>query len=280
MTSYSRLSIAEVEIDITVDSLPCSFGFSHPSQATLTIESFPNSRNYTNIEPIPKHNLKHQHINMAELPPPPYQEYDDEKLKPMDADIDVKSVSSGASSISDNDNGTRTLHAYHKNWFGREGKIYDSDKQTVLYEIAQRNRKPQLTVRDPTSQSTVGTLEFSNWARRMDADVRGNKFTLNGTKGKVSWKNVDIHYDSAAFGQAMTWKRTTIWVVMPITLVDKNEVPVARFEPVCAKKKFGRVQLLRGDLSQDQIDEVVFTGMAVYMDTKFYETQNAAASAS
>ena len=207
---------------------------------------------------------------MDQAPPPPYNVYDNEKLKP--ADIDIKSVSSSESTS----NSGRTLHVYHDNWKGRDGKIYDSDKQTVLYEITQKCRKPQLTVREPSSQNTIGILEFSTWARRMSADVRGNQFGLGTNK---SWKNVDVHYDSPAFSQPMTWKRSTIWVVLAITLVDEHQVPVARFEPVCARKKFGRVQLLRGDLSQDQIDEVVFTGLAVMQDTYFYTTQYAGTAA-
>lgn len=176
-------------------------------------------------------------------------------------DIDVKSVSS-SECISDEG---RTLHVYHDNWKGRDGKIYDSNKQTVLYEIALRNRKPQLTVREPSSQSTIGTLEFHTWSSKMDADVRGNKFSLN--TAKVCWKSVDVHYDSPAFAQAMTWKQSTIWAVLAITLVDENNVPVARFEQVTAKRKFGRVRLLRCDLSQGQIDEIVCTGLAVMQDT-------------
>ena len=209
---------------------------------------------------------------MEQMPPPPYNEHDTEKLKPTD--IDVKSVSPSGHIL---DDGGRTLHVYHDNWKGRAGKIYDADKQTVLYEIAQRCRKPQLTVREPSSQSTIGTLEFHTWSRKMDADFRGNKFGLNTSK--MCWKGVDVHYDSSAFAQPMTWKRSTIWVLLAITLVDENQVPVARFEPVMARKKFGRVQLLRGDLSQDQIDEVVFTGLSVMQDTYYYTTQYAAAAA-
>jgi hypothetical protein len=65
----------------------------------------------------------------------------------------------------------------------------------------------------------------------------------------------------------MTWKQSTIWAVLAITLVDENNVPVARFEQVTAKRKFGRVRLLRCDLSQGQIDEIVCTGLAVMQDT-------------
>ncbi len=203
--------------------------------------------------------------------PPPYETFDSEKLKPMD--IDVQSVSS-TECVSEEG---RTLHVYHDNWKGRDGKIYDSDKKTVLYEIAQRNRKPQLTVRDPTSQQTVGTLDFATWTRKMEASLHGAKFGLSTSK--ASWKSVDVHYDSPAFQQQMTWKRSTIWVVLAITLQSESGVDIARFEPVMAKRKFGRVQLLQGDLTQDQIDEIVFTGLGVMQDTYFHTTQNAGVAA-
>lgn len=112
----------------------------------------------------------------------------------------------------------------------------------------------------------------------MEGDLRGNKFPMSTSK--ACWKSVDVHYDSPAFQQPMTWKRTTIWVVLAITLQTASGVDIARFEPVMAKRKFGRVQLLQGDLTQDQIDEIVFTGLSVMQDTYFYTTQNAAVAAS
>jgi hypothetical protein len=111
----------------------------------------------------------------------------------------------------------------------------------------------------------------------MQADLRGNKFPL--ATSKACWKSVDVHYDSPAFQQLMTWKRSTIWVVLAITLQSSSGVDIARFEPVNAKRKFGRVQLLQGDLTQEQVDEIVFTGLSVMQDTYFYTTQNAAAAA-
>jgi hypothetical protein len=64
-----------------------------------------------------------------------------------------------------------------------------------------------------------------------------------------------------------------------MTLQSSSGVDIARFEPVMAKRKFGCVQLLQGDLTQEQVDEIVFTGLSVMQDTNFYTTQNAAAAA-
>lgn len=66
---------------------------------------------------------------------------------------------------------------------------------------------------------------------------------------------------------------------MNTTLVDSNGAEVARFEPVVAKRKFGRIQLLRSDLTQNQIDEIVFTGLAVFQDTTYYTAQYAGSGA-
>ena len=216
-------------------------------------------------------------------PPPPYESFnmaqsaphdsfDNEKLKPLGVDVDVQSV---ASSEYLPDNG-RTLHVYHDNWKGRDGKIYDDDKETVLYSIAQRNRSPQLTVRDANSDE-IATLSFHTWSRKMDATLRGNMFRLD--TAKACWKGVDVHYDSPAFSAPMTWKRKTIWMVLAITLVDEWGVAVAKFSPVVAKRKFGRIQLYRNDLTQSQIDEIVFTGLSVMQDTYFYVGQYAGATA-
>jgi hypothetical protein len=202
----------------------------------------------------------------------PYEPYDNEKLKPLDVDVDVKSV---ASSDYLPENG-RTLHVYHDNWKGRDGKIYDDDKETVLYSIAQRNRSPQLTVRGPNSDE-IATLSFHTWSRKMDATFRGNMFRLGSSK--ACWKGVDVHYDSPAFQAPMTWKRKTIWTVLAINLVDEYGVAVAKFSPVVAKRKFGRIQLFRGDLTQSQIDEIVFTGLSVMQDTYFYVGQYAGSTA-
>lgn len=147
----------------------------------------------------------------------------------------------------------------------------------VWLGIAQRNRKPQLTVREPGNQDAIATLEFHTWSRKMDADVRGEKFPLSSSK--LCWKSVDVHYESPVFRQAMTWKRSTIWVVLAITLADAQGSQIARFEPVLARKKFGRIHLFRDDLTRDQVDEVVFTGLSVMQDTYFYTTQQAGSAA-
>lgn len=217
-------------------------------------------------------------FSMAQTSPPPAYSHppqDDGFLKPKDMDIDVQSIASGASSEFFPENG-RTLHVYHDNWKGRDGKIYDADKETVLYSIAQRMRSPQLTVRDPSGQD-IATLSFHTWSRKMDASFRGNDFRLKTSN--LCWKSVDVDYDSPAFQAHMTWKRKTIWMVLSITLVDENNVAIAKFSPVVAKRKFGRIQLFRGDLTQSQIDEIVFTGLSVMQDTYFYTSQYAGSSA-
>ena len=184
--------------------------------------------------------------------PPPYEAFDSEKLKPMD--VDVQSVSS-TEYISEEG---QTLHVYHDNWKGRDGKIYDSDKRTVLYEIAQRNRKPQLTVREPSTQATIGTLEFHTWSRKMDADLRGNKFPL-GTS-KMCWKSVDVHYNSPAFSQPMRWKRSTIWVVLSTTLLDLERCRSREIRTSDGEAEVWPSPLLRSDLTKIRLMRLCLLG--------------------
>lgn len=97
----------------------------------------------------------------------------------------------------------------------------------------------------------------------MDVDFRGNKFPLSTSK-QGGFKPNNISYDSPSFNQAMTWE----WVRHPslpvIELVDSQHGRIARFESVVAKKKIGRIHLLKDDLQQEQVDEIVFTALSVF----------------
>lgn len=201
-------------------------------------------------------------------------DYTNSGLKPKEIDVDVQSVSSVTSSTY-NPDGPRIFHCYNDSWISSGGKIYDTDKSTCLYDYTLKCRKPQVTIRNHDSGNEVGKLEFSTWTRKMHAEVDGTDFDLTNRALK-SWKSCDVEYQSQAFGQKMTWKRSTIWVLVTITLLDENQLPIAKFTPVTARKKLGRIEFM-GDreLTQEQIDEVVFTGMSVMQDTYFWTTQNA-----
>ena len=153
----------------------------------------------------------------------------------------------------------------------------DEDKGTLLYEMDLRNRRPQITVRraEPNNE-TVGTVNFHPLNRKVDLQVHDQSFRL---KSK-NWKYCDLQWESAPFGgQTLTWQRQTMWVVLDHLLLDENNLPVAKFSPTCSMKKAGRIELMDGGMSQEQLDEVVITGMAVMQDTKYYTCVNAGAAA-
>ena len=210
---------------------------------------------------------------MEQQPPPPYDfidsdNYDDKILKPDD--VDVHSISSAGSQHAPN----QLLHVYFDSWKGRDGKVYDSDKQTILYDFALRMRKPQMTLREPNSETTIATINRHTWSGKMDATFRDQDFPLGA--GTCIRKGSDVHYDSPAFAQALTWKRKTIWVILPITLIDASGIEIATFTPVTARRKLGRLQVFRSDLSREQVDEVVFTAIAIMQDTYNHTSANAA----
>ena len=154
----------------------------------------------------------------------------------------------------------------------------DQDKETLLYEVDIRNRRPQLTVRRTAAgNKTVGTVNFHPMTRRMEATISDHTFKLKGKK----WTYCDLQWESPAFGcKTLTWKRKTMWVVLDFVLLDENQIPVARFCPrAMSFKKTCAIELMDGDMSPEKLDEIVTTGLAVYQDTVYYTSVNAGAAA-
>ncbi|KIV88951.1 hypothetical protein PV10_08576 [Exophiala mesophila] len=172
------------------------------------------------------------------------------------------------------DNG-RTLHVYVESWKQRQATIFDDDKETVLYNIDIRNRRPNLTFRNGNDVQ-VGTIAFNPWNRAITANIQNTDISV---KSK-NWKTCNLLYTSKAFGgQQLEWQRQTPWVVLDHFLVDEHKMPIAKISPrEWAKKKYAVIELVDPNLPQEAIDEVVMIGLAVFQNTKYYTAVNAGSS--
>ena len=71
-----------------------------------------------------------------------------------------------------------------------------------------------------------------------------------------------------------------MWVVLPHVLLNESQLPIAKFSPGWFTKKHpATIELMDGNMSQEQLDEVVLTGLAVMQDTVYYTSVNASGAA-
>lgn len=194
-------------------------------------------------------------------PPPPYTEATSEKLG-------YQNFSNLGSSSS---TAARTLHVYYESWLSRTVHILDSDRETPLYDFDCHCRRPQIVLRSPGSinkdrkgsgEGDVGAIKMNPWNAAIEIDLHGSTFPM---LRESRLRSCGLHFTSVAHGgQLLRWQRKTKWSTYDHNLLDSNQQIVASITTPWAMKKAMRIELMDGAMTQDAMDEVVITGLAVW----------------
>lgn len=131
-------------------------------------------------------------------------------------------------------------------------------------------RKPHLTFRRagaPDEETALSTVIFHSWTQKIAVQVHDNDLSIKAR----NWKQRDLEWSSPAFGgQTMAWHHENPWTSTSIVLLDQSQLPVAKFSLArFSVKEAGKIELM-GDrsLTQEMLDELVITGVAVVQYTQ------------
>ncbi|KAK5171911.1 uncharacterized protein LTR77_003548 [Saxophila tyrrhenica] len=160
-----------------------------------------------------------------------------------------------------------TLLVLWNDWKYRHGRLVDESSGSILYDFD--NKYTQLVFRrlDSVEGDQIGTASFHFISTSaIDVRIHSTSFSLKHR----DWKHRDQQWLSPAFGnQTMTWSKANPWTSSSITLLDEAQLPVAKFSPggAVTLKQPSKIEFMgERSISQEMLDELVVTGVALMRD--------------
>jgi hypothetical protein len=151
-------------------------------------------------------------------------------------------------------------------------KNSDSTPSKPLYIIEFKTMKSQLLFKSAVDDSILGTGTLHAISIDAECSVRGQDIKLKAQKRfKIEYEYFSTLFSNTENGEPvpMTWVCDTGFKKWGFVCLDRNQMPVARFQVnVWAAKKIGVIELL-GMAGEKEVlrDEVVVTGLTLFYFT-------------
>ncbi|KAL9025569.1 MAG: hypothetical protein Q9196_005632, partial [Gyalolechia fulgens] len=161
-------------------------------------------------------------------------------------------------------NTPRVLHIYRDGITHRHMTITDEAKHHPLYKIDQNSgsifsSKPHMTIANPSSNQTIGTVTFHNWSRTIDLEIHGRPIPFE-SEGIFTRSYA---YSSPAFGERLRWECDGIFGT-DLVLVNGGKEWIARFDgSLFSMSKTGKMHVVNGSINGVALDEIVVSGAAM-----------------